>query len=224
MRWQLAIVTGALAVVPLPVLADTAPVALTGPLAAAVEQSAAGPGIDADEAAGILGVILAGSSADPSTAVSPEEGALLQALAQARAPFTVTVDGRALTVGPLQPDAARFMDLVFRGSPDIPAALEAGNTEALLHLARCYGLPQQLLMNQSRALMAEDLMKAWRNSSYGNSYQPLRDKLRIATLLYEAAPPATAKAGRRLLYSAMDTVDRNANGSVPDFLYQYLKN
>lgn len=223
MRWQFAVITCVAGLLPVSALAETGPVALTGSLAAVVEQSTATPGIDADEAAAILGVVLEGSSADPANAISAEENALLAALAQARAPFAVTVDGRALTAGPLQPDAARFMDLVFRGSPDIPAALEAGNTEALLNMARFYGLPQQLLKNQSRALMAEDLMKAWRQSSFGNSYEPLREKLRVASQLYEAAPPATAKAGRRLLYSAMDMVDRNANGSVPDFLYQHLK-
>lgn len=223
MRWQLAIISFATGLLPVPALAETAPVTLTGPLAAAVEQSSATPGIDADEAAAILGVILAGSSADPANAISAEENALLGALAQARAPFAVTVDGRQLTIGPLQPDAARFMDLAFRGSPELPAALEAGNTEALLHLARFYGLPQQVLVNQSRNLMADDLMKAWRASSFGNSYEPLREKLRVASQLYEAAPPATAKAGRRLLYSAMDMVDRQANGSVPDHLYGWLK-
>lgn len=223
MRWQHAIIMCGLGLMPVAAVAEAAPVALTGPLAAVVEQSAATPGIDADEAASILGVILEGSSADPANAISPEENALLAALAQSRAPFAITVDGRQLTAGPLQPDAARFMDLAFRGSPDLPAALEAGNTEVLLHLARLYGLPQQVLVNQSRNLMAEDLMKAWRNSSFGNSYEPLREKLRIASQLYEAAPPATATSGRRLLYSAMDMVDRQANGSVPDHLYSWLK-
>lgn len=44
-----------------PALANTAPLTLTGPLAAAAEQSLSTPGIDADEAAAIVGAILADS-------------------------------------------------------------------------------------------------------------------------------------------------------------------
>lgn len=223
MRCQLAVIIGVLGFLPARAAAEPAPVPLTGPLAAAVEQSAATPGIDADEAAAILGVILEGSSADPANAISPEENALLAALAQSRAPFAMTVDGRRLTAGPLEPEAARFMDLAFRGSPELPAAVQAGHPEVLLHLARFFGLPQQILVNQSRNLMAEDLMSAWRNSTVGNSYEPLRQKLGAASRLYDTASPATRSAGRRLLYSAMDLVDRQANDSVPDYLYRWLK-
>ena len=223
MRRQLAIITGALGFVAAPLCAEPVPVPLTGSLGAAVEQSATTPGIDADEAAAILGVILEGSSADPANAISPEENALLAALAQSREPFAASADGRRIVAGPLEPDAARFLDLAFRGSPQLPAALEAGNPEVLLHLARFYGLPQQILVNQSRNLMADDLMKAWRNSTVGNSYEPLRQKLGAASRLYDTASPSTRKAGRRLLYSAMDMVDRQSNDSVPDYLYTWLK-
>lgn len=224
MNCRLALLLSAFAMTSSAAIAQAPTVALTGPLASAVEQANTTPGIDADEAAVILSVILEGSSADPATAISPQEGALLQTLVEARAPFAVAVDGRSLTVWPLQPDGARFLVAAFRGDPGLPAALEVGNTEALLHVARLFGQPHQDLVFQSRALMADDLMKAWRNSSIGNSYEPLREKLRIAAQLYEAAPPATANAGRRLLYSAMEMVDRNANGSVPDFLYERFKN
>lgn len=116
------------------------------------------------------------------------------------------------------------MDLIFRGNPNAGAQLQAGNPELQLHLARLYGLPDQGSVNQARMLMATDLMQAWRNSTVGNSYEPLRQKLGSANRLYEAAAPATRKSGRRLLFSAMDLVDRQANDSVPDFLYQWLKN
>lgn len=213
-----------LALAPLPALANPAPLALTGPLAAAVGQAAATPGIDADEAAAIMAAIMAGSASNPATAINAEEQALLQALSKARAPFPVTLDGRPATIGPLQPEAARFMDLIFRGNPNAGAQLQAGNPELQLHLARLYGLPDQGSVSQARMLMATDLMQAWRNSTVGNSYEPLRQKLGSANRLYEAAAPATRKSGRRLLFSAMDLVDRQANDSVPDFLYQWLKN
>lgn len=203
--------------------ASSGPLTLTGPLAAAVGQSAATPGIDADEAAAILGVILEGSSANPAAAISAEEGALLQALSTARAPVAATLDGRPAQIGPLQPEAARFMDLAFKGKPNASPALQAGNPELLLHLARIYGLPQQDLKNQSRWLMATDLMQAWRGSTFGNKYEPLRQKLTTASRLYDTATPTTRKSGRRLLYSAMELVDQQANASVPDFLYGWLK-
>lgn len=75
-----------LALAPLPALANPAPLALTGPLAAAVGQTAATPGIDADEAAAIMAAIMAGSASNPATAINAEEQALLQALSKARAP------------------------------------------------------------------------------------------------------------------------------------------
>lgn len=50
----------------LPALANTAPLALTGPLAVAAQQSLSTPGIDADEAAAIVAAIPTDSSTNTS--------------------------------------------------------------------------------------------------------------------------------------------------------------
>lgn len=209
---------------PVPALANTAPLALTGPLAAAAQQSMSTPGIDADEAAAIVGAILADSSSNPAGPVDAQEKALLEALGKQGAPAVpVTINGRRATIGPLQPEAGRFIQLVFGSTPDAAAILRSGNPEFLQHMARIYGLPNQALINQMRALMAQDLMAAWRDSTFGNKYEPLRKRIGTAVNAYEVSSPTTRKSGRRLLYSAMGDVDRQANNSVPDFLYNWLK-
>lgn len=211
------------ALAPVPALANPAPPALTGPLAAALAQSATTPGTDADEGAAILGAILADFKGNLDTAISPAEKALLDQFSKTEAPFAVTLNRRRTMIGPLTPEARRLFDMVFGNPTNIPALLQANNQEVILNLGRAYGLPVQLLVNQSRALMANDLMRTWRDSTVGNAYEPLRNKLAAASRLYDTASPETRKSGRRLLYSAMVQVDERANGSVGDYLYSWLK-
>ena len=213
-----------LALAPAPALANAAPLALTGPLAAAAQQSMSTPGIDADEAAAIVAAILADSSTNPTAPVDPTEKALIDALVKEGAPtVAVTINGRRATIGPLQPEAGRLLAMIFVGVNDPAPFLRSGNPEFLQHMARIYSLPNQTLVNQMRRTMAQDLMAAWRDSTFGNSYEPLRKRIGTAVNAYEVSSPATRKAGRRLLYSAMGDVDRQANNSVPDFLYNWLK-
>lgn len=123
-------------------------------------------------------------------------------------------------VGPLQPEAAEFMTLIFGSVPNPLAIWQKGSDRLKLNMARMYSLPVQKFKNDVAAVVAADLMEGWRASNIGNQYEPLRQKLDSAARVFDGANPALRRTGRALLHRAMKDVDRQANDSVPDFLYR----
>jgi hypothetical protein len=77
--------------------------------------------------------------------------------------------------------------------------------------------------NQVTQFVATKLKEAWNESSITNGYKPVRDLIGEAYATVDNADPKTFNNGRNLLYNSMKLVDRSANDSIPDFLYQWLK-
>jgi len=205
--------------------ADPSPPAVNGPLAAALARSAVTPGIDADEAGTLLDAMLErwNGPGGPASALDPDEQALLARLGEASAPFAVILDGREQATGPLLPDGRRILDLVFRGTAD-PLNLWLGPDDATtLDLARLYALRSPRLREEALSVVAPRIDAAWRSSSVGSGYEPLSSDIGKAAAIFEAAAPATRKAGRRMLHDALQRVDAMRNGAMPDFLYDFLK-
>lgn len=72
------------------------------------------------------------------------------------------------------------------------------------------------------AFVTQEMGKKWEASNTGNGYKPLRDE--IGKLYGQSnSLGADTNAGRTLLYDAMNTVDRNAQDAVPDFLYNWVR-
>lgn len=72
------------------------------------------------------------------------------------------------------------------------------------------------------AFVAAELAKTWAVSNTGNSYKPLREEIGRLYGLSNSTGTDTP-AGRQLLYRAIEKVDNDARGQVPDFLYAFLK-
>lgn len=187
----------------------------------ALEVAAKTPTVDADEAAAIVSALIFDADANAALlAADPQLQALLQAFAGSQQPFAVTSNAKTLMVGPLQPEAAEFMTLVFGSVPNPLAIWQKGPDRVKLHMARMYALPVQKFKNDVAAIVAADLMEGWRGSNIGNNYEPLRQKLGNAGRIFDGASPALRRTGRALLFRAMKDVDRQANDSVPDSLYR----
>jgi hypothetical protein len=72
------------------------------------------------------------------------------------------------------------------------------------------------------AFVTAEFRKKWDASTQSNGFKPLRDQL---GKLYEQsiAKNADANSGRTLMYKAMETVDKDVQGKVPDFLYNWTR-
>lgn len=213
---------GLLVLAPVSGSAQSAPPAFSGAAAAAMEQSIATPGIDADEAAVILKALLANRDQYDAPVVSPEGRALLEQLSRATAPVPVMLDGRARAIGPMLPDGARFMQLALGRTPDNLNLWQSTNPEIRLHLVRIHGLEVPALTNSVEVMVYADLLAAWNNSSVGNSYEPLRNSIGNAVRLFDTTTPENRKAGRALIVKVMKRIDDVASGSVPDYLYNWV--
>ncbi|MFN3863542.1 MAG: hypothetical protein ACK4RT_04585 [Erythrobacter sp.] len=188
---------------PVSAMAQSTPPAFSGPAAAAMEQSIPTPGIDADEAAVILKALLANRKEYGAPVMPPEGMALLQQLSRATAPVPVVLDGRPRAVGPMLPDGARFMQLALGGTPDNLNLWQSTNPEIRLHLVRIHGLEVPALTNAVEAMVYADLLAAWNNSSVGNSYEPLRNRIGDAVRLFDTTTPENRKTGRALIVKVM---------------------
>jgi hypothetical protein len=214
--------TALLVLAPVSASAQSAPPAFTGPAAAALEQSIATPGIDADEAAVILKALLANRNEYGAPVMPPEGMALLEQLSRATAPVPVMPDGRSRAIGPMLPDGVRFMQLALGSTPDDLNLWQSTNPEIRLHLVRIHALDVRALSNSVEAMVYADLLAAWRNSSVGNSYEPLRNRIGDAVRLLDTTTPENRKTGRALIVKVMKRVDDLASGSVPDYLYDWV--
>lgn len=207
-----------------PAFAFTEPLAIDGPLAVHLAQPDATPGINADEAAALLNVIYADFQANPGGALSATEKALLDQLLAAKAQVTVTLNGKKTKLGPLLPDGVRFLTFADKGSNDPLKLWQEGDAESVRDMVRLYGIRVPAMRNVVQQVVIADLKLGWNNSTIGNNYGPLADKIRRTVNLLETASPQTRKTGRMLLFDSMRSLDRSTNDSIPDYLYQFLKN
>lgn len=210
---------GLVALAPTAASAQPAPPAFTGPAAAAMEQSIATAGIDADEAAVILKALLANRDEYGAPVVSPEGRALLAQLSSAAAPVPVMLDGRPRAIGPMLPDGTRFMQIAVGGTPDRLNLWQSPNPEIRLHLVRIYALDVRAFSSRVEEMVYADLLAAWNNSSAGNAYEPLRSRIGDALRLFDTTTPDNRKTGRALIAKVMKRLDDFASGAVPDYLY-----
>lgn len=219
---QIGLALAAAALVAVPARAQQAPPAFGGATAEALAQSIATPGIDADEAAVILKALLATRNAYGGP-VMPDEGkALIERLSQASEPVDVMLDGKPQKVGPLLPDGRRFLQLAIIGGPPELNLWQSTNPEIRLHMVRIYALDVPASNNGVRAMVYQDMMAAWSNSTVGNSYEPLRKSIGDAIRLLDTTTPANRKAGRALIVDAMKWVDQTTSDAVPDYLYTWV--
>lgn len=199
------------------------PLVLDGPVAKAVVAGAASPGIDADEAVPILAAIFGDFAANPNSFVDAKERALLTALAQSKAAFPATINGKSVAIGPLAPEAAQLMQLVFATNNPPPEQLwRDGNEAVVRNFARIHSIENPMLSIMIERGLADDLGRHWRNSSPGNNYDPLRTRLVALHGIYKAASPMVNGAGRKLLMKAMQRLDINNSGAIPDYLFSWL--
>lgn len=213
---------GLLALAPVSAWAQTAPLAFTGPVASALAQSTATPGIDADEAAVLLKALLANRGEYGAPVMPPEGRALLEQLSRESAPVPVLLDGKRREIGPMLPDGVRFMQLAIGGTPDNLNLWQSPNPEIRLHLVRIYGLEVPALTNAVEAMVYADLLQAWRNSTVGNAYEPLRNSIGDVVRLLDTTTPNNRKTGRALIVKAMKRVDSVSSDAVPDYLYSWV--
>lgn len=70
--------------------------------------------------------------------------------------------------------------------------------------------------------VAGEMAKKWEASNMGNGYKPLRDE--IANIYGLSNRPGSDTAtGKMLLYRAVHKVDDDAQGQVPDLLYNWIR-
>lgn len=89
-------------------------------------------------------------------------------------------------------------------------------------------LREAMLSNGShtriRAFLGSITKPAAEGSTAANTYGPLRSFISAYSLRNEKLPLPERTLGRRLAYEAMVDTDNMYRGSVPDFIYSWLKN
>ena len=77
---------------------------------------------------------------------------------------------------------------------------------------------------QVTAMVVKQLYDLYKVSEFKDGYKPLSDELKRAHGLISQLSPDSQRAARNLLYRACKTVDQARNDSMPDYLYEWLKN
>lgn len=101
-----------------------------------------------------------------------------------------------------------------RGADAWPGLVEAYATDATKFAAL-----HARLRASGQALFAEK----WRASSAANGFSPYVETVKLYLTPNDMLPPAQQKRGRQLLFDVGADSDRNSEGKIPDFLYDWLK-
>jgi hypothetical protein len=109
-----------------------------------------------------------------------------------------------------------------RTHPEELNRLWAGGSDGLGEMVKLYSTSPQA-KNMIMNFIGQKFQDAWKNSDVMNGYGPLRDLIGQSFNTLKSSDPETARNGRQMLFDAAQALDRYLGGSVPDFLYNWLK-
>lgn len=115
--------------------------------------------------------------------------------------------------------AAPELNAMWRSEWDRGADAWPGLVEAYATDATKFAALHARLRASGQALFAEK----WRASSAANGFSPYVETVKLYLTPNDMLPPAQQKRGRQLLFDVGADSDRNSEGKIPDFLYDWLK-
>ena len=147
---------------------------------------------------------------------SPEEAELLKRLTGADSGALVV---ESIAIAKPTGEALRVLQLVTQEQN--LASLWKGGPADMQSLIDLSTLSPQTY-RQVEGNIALQLREVWKQTSSTN-HLPLKDEIRRAFQLMQSLDSPSQKLGYRLLYRALQVLDRSTNNAVPDYLYEWLK-
>lgn len=97
-----------------------------------------------------------------------------------------------------------------------------GGAEGMKDMVKLYTASPQT-KNMVMGFVGRKFQEAWAQSNIANGYGPLRDVIAQAYNTVTSSDPETANNGRTMLHDAAQMFDRFSAGTIPDFLYNWIK-
>ncbi|MEZ0369128.1 MAG: hypothetical protein ACAI44_08605 [Candidatus Sericytochromatia bacterium] len=126
-----------------------------------------------------------------------------------------------MSFGPAQGPNRQSLQAL-RTHPDELNRLWNGGKDGMAELVKLYGGPP-VARNMVMGFVGNQFKEAWTKSNVSNGYAPLRESIAKAYATVNSDDPAAARNGRLMLYDAAQNLDRYVSGTIPDFLYNWLK-